>query len=51
MNNKALLAALDRSTPAVGGGICYLPEEYVYSSVDYYELNKNKWDFKTNYDE
>ena len=31
--------------------LCNLPEEYVYSSADYYELNKSKWDFIANYDE
>ena len=35
----------------VKAGICSLPEEYEYSSADYYELNKSKWDFIADYDE
>jgi hypothetical protein len=35
----------------VKAGMCSLPEEYDYSSADYYELNKSKWDFIADYDE
>ncbi len=35
----------------VKAGLCNLPEDYKYSSTDYYELNKSKWDFIANYDE
>ncbi len=31
--------------------LCNMPEEYEYSSADYYELKKSKWDFIPNYDE
>ena len=35
----------------VKAGLCNLQEDYKYSSTDYYELNKSKWDFIANYDE
>ncbi len=35
----------------VKAGICNLPEEYKYSSADYYEINTSKWDFITKNDE
>ncbi|MEZ5036184.1 MAG: transposase [Chitinophagales bacterium] len=34
----------------VKAGLCVLPENYIYSSADFYEQNSSKWDFITNED-
>ena len=35
----------------VEAGLCTLPEEYKYSSAQFYELNKDDWGFITHYAE
>lgn len=35
----------------VKAGLCTLPEEYLFSSATYYELNKDDWGFLTHYEE
>jgi hypothetical protein len=35
----------------VKAGLCALPEDYLYSSARFYELNVNDWDFLTHYED
>jgi hypothetical protein len=35
----------------VKAGLCNLPEEYKYSSAQYYEENVRTWSFLTHYDD
>jgi len=35
----------------VKAGLCAFPEDYLYSSARFYELNVNDWDFLTHYED
>jgi hypothetical protein len=35
----------------VKAGLCVLPEEYKYSSAEFYEKNVNRWDFLNHYED